>query len=428
MTSASQVLGFAARIYLQRAASARAGYISRDPVALLGLAPGRANPYPLYERIRARGPLSPTRRGNWVTVNHRVAASVLRSRQFGVRPEDGSPQGGADLSFLEMNPPDHTRLRRLVQPAFSPRAMAGYREPIERTVAGLLDTAARTAEFDLVPAYAAPLPITVICRLLGVPESESHDFAYHGAVITSAFDGITSVRHAQRLQASSDYLKRLFSRLLTERRSDPGDDIISHLVTAGEEQITAEEMVPLCVLLLIAGFETTVNLIGNAVVALLANRAQWEALCADPAGMAPKAVEETLRFDSPVQGTGRVALQPLELEGKPVRKGQMVLTFIGGANRDPETYDRPGVFDIGRSHPAEHLAFSSGIHYCLGQPLARLEGAIALAALAERMPGLALTGKVRLRNAMTIRGPIHLPVTAESRGTPRTPEPARAAP
>ena len=171
-------------------------------------------------------------------------------------------------------------------------------------------------------------------------------------------------------------------------------------------------MVPICNLLLIAGFETTVNLIGNAVNALLDHREHWEALCAEPDALAAKAVEETLRFDPPVQRTYRVALERLELEGKQVRKGQYVVTLIGAANRDPEVYPGPDRFDIHRVPTTEHLAFSSGIHYCIGQPLARLEATIALRLLAERMPGLRRAGRPRRRNSNTIRGPIHLPVSA----------------
>jgi cytochrome P450 len=164
------------------------------------------------------------------------------------------------------------------------------------------------------------------------------------------------------------------------------------------------------VLLLVAGFETTVNLIGNAVNALLDHPQQWEALCADPATMAERAVEETLRYDPPVQRTGRFALEPLHIEGRTVRKGQFVVTLIGAANRDPQAYTDPDRFDIHRDHTTDHLAFSSGIHYCIGQPLARLEATIALRSLAERMPRLRRAGPTRRRNSNTIRGPIHLPV------------------
>ena len=406
MSEAGRAAAFAARLYWQRAAVAYAGHVRRDPMALLNLRQGRADPYPIYERIRASGTLVPTRLGNWMTTSHRVCDSVLRNRRFGVHAEEG-----LDVSFLAMNPPDHTRLRRFALPAFSPKAVAGYGERIERTVGELLDQAAASGEFDLVSALAAPLPIAVITDLLGVPDADAAAFAQYGAVIGSALDGIKSLRHASQLQANRVKLERLFENLFELRRREPADDIISRMVAAEGDQVKPAEMLPMCVLLLVAGFETTVNLIGNCVLALLGHREQWQDLCADPPALAAGAVEETLRFDPPVQLTDRVALEPLDLEGQAIRPGQRVVTLIGGANRDPEVFPEPGTFSIHREPRAEHLAFSSGIHYCLGQPLARLEATIALRMLAERMPGLALAGPVRLRNTTTIRGPLHLPVT-----------------
>jgi P450-derived glycosyltransferase activator len=416
MSDLSTAMKFAAQLYRQKASVTCAGYLKNDQLARLSLGPGRADPYPIYERLRAGGTLTATRLGNWATTSHRVCDGVLRDRRFGATTKDEHtrdqpPEEGFEMSFLGKNPPDHTRLRRLVTPAFSPKAVAGYTERIERVVAGLLDEATAAGQFDLVSAFAAPLPIAVISDLLGIPEPDRTDFAQYGVVMSSALDGIDSLRHAARLFAASDALVQLFGRLFELRRHEPGDDVISHLVAAEGDQIEPDEMAPVCVLLLMAGFETTVNLIGNAVLALLGHPAQWQALCADPATMAAKAVEETLRFDSPVQLTFRVALEPAELEGKPVRPGQLVLVLLGAANRDPEVYDHPATFDIGRENPVPHLAFSSGIHYCLGQPLARLEAAIALRMLAERMPGLARAGQISRRNGMTIRGPLRLPVS-----------------
>ena len=415
MSDIGQAARFAARLYRGRATIGYAGYVRRDPMALLQLRPGHADPYPIYERIRERGTLVPTRLGNWMTASHRVCDSVLRNRRLGVRPEGGSAPSeaeGFDLSFLEMNPPDHTRLRRLALPAFSPKAGASYRDRVESTVGGLLDRAAAAGRFDLMPQFAAPLPIAVITDLLGVPDADCGEFARYGAAVGSALDGIKSLRHARVLMANGIRLQRLFEELFELRRREPADDIISRLVAAGEDQIRPDEMLPVCGLLLVAGFETTVNLIGNSVLALMRHPAQWRDLCADPVALAPRVVEETLRFDPPVQFTGRVAFDDMRIEGREVRKGQTVLTLIGGANRDPEVYGEPGRFDIHREPAAEHLAFSSGIHYCLGQPLARLEATIALRMLAERMPGLSLAGPVRRRRTTLIRGPLRLPVAA----------------
>jgi cytochrome P450 len=429
-----QAISFAAGIYRHRAKVAYYAYARRDPMSRLMLRPGRVSPYGIYERIREQGTLVSTRRGNWVSTSHHVCDSVLRDRRFGVRPLENSkyrPEG-VDLSrtrVLRVDPPDHTRLRRVAQPAFSPRAVAAYQGRVERTVSALLDESWAAGPFDLVSEFAAPLPIAVITDLLGIPEADSADFARYGAGIGGALDGIKSVRHGRQLLASNAVLSPLFRKLLDLRRREPRDDIISLLLAAGDDQIKPGEILAMCFLLLIAGFETTVNLIGNAVLALLDNPEQWAALCADPAGMAPRAVEEALRFDPPVQRAIRVAREPLELEGKPVAAGQFMVALIGGANRDPRAYDHPATFDIHRDNTvAEHLAFSSGIHYCLGQPLARLEATIALQTLAERMPGLRLAGAVRRRNATTIRGPIRLPVTGAPRRGRIRPAPPAACP
>jgi P450-derived glycosyltransferase activator len=415
MSNLGPVITFAARLYRDRAGVVWAGLLQRDPMALLQLRPGRVDPYAVYDRLREGGPLTPTRQGGWVSTSHRVCDSVLRDRRFGVRPEDegqGAEADAPNMSFLGLNPPDHTRLRKLATPGFGPKAVAGYTGRIERTTADLLDAASAASRFDLVSGFAAPLPIAVITDLLGIPDSDSTDFARHGMILGGALDGIRSLRHAGQLQASSDEVVQLFEHLFELRRQEPRDDIVSRLVAAEGDQIEPTEMLAMCVLLLVAGFETTVNLISNAVLALLGHPEQWQALCADPEGLAPRVVEETLRWDPPVQRTDRVALQSLELEGKAVRKGQRVDILIGAANRDPEVYERPDTFDIMREAGPGHLAFSGGIHYCIGQSLARLEAAVALRMLAERMPGLARDGSVQRRNATIIRGPLRVPVTA----------------
>jgi P450-derived glycosyltransferase activator len=416
MADLRRTVTFATGLYRRRLDFAFHGYVRRDPMSRLHLRAGRDNPYAIYDGLRARGTLVPTRLGNWVTTSHRLCNTILRDRHFGVRSAELSNAAVAsdefDMSFLDRDPPDHTRLRRLAQPAFSPKQMAGYRPRVEQTVDDLLDAAAVAGEFDLVPAFAAPLPIAVITDLLGVPVADADRFAQVGTVIGSALDGIHSLSHAARLQAANDELKALFEGLFALRRREPADDVISRIVAAEGDQIQPHEMLPMCNLLLVAGFETTVNLVGNAVNALLDHPTQWQDLCADPAGLAGPAIEETLRWDPPVQRTARCALADVELDGTMVRKGEFVITLIGAANRDPAAWTDPDRFDIHREQTADHLAFSSGIHYCVGQPLARLEATIALRRLAERLPDLHRNGPLRRRVSSIVRGPIHLPVKA----------------
>jgi len=424
MPDLRSTLSFAAGLYRGRLSFAYHGYLRRDPMSLLHLRPGRDDPYAIYRGMPRFGP---TRIGNWVTTSHDICATVLRDRRFGVRAAEltaaPSVADEFDMSFLDKDPPDHTRLRRLAQPAFSPKQMAGYRPRVERTVDDLLDRAGAGGEFDLVSAYAAPLPIAVITDLLGVPDADADRFARYGTVIASALDGIHSLSHAARLQAANHELRELFETLFELRRREPADDLVSRIVAAEGDRIQSHEMVPMCNLLLVAGFETTVNLIGNAVNALLDHPEQWAALCADPAGLAGAAVEETLRYDPPVQRTARCALQDVDIEGHPVRRGQFVVTLIGAANRDPSVFPEPDTFDIGRAQTADHLAFSSGIHYCVGQPLARLEAEIAVRRLAERMPDLRRAGPLRRRVSSIVRGPIRLPVRTGARAlsAPRSP-------
>jgi cytochrome P450 len=413
-------------VYLQR--GARSG----DPVGrLLRLPAVRDEPYALYEEVRARGPLSQGSLG-LVTASHAVASDILRSADFGVGwDRSAAPRlirwalrFGDELdatgvaeppSMLVVDPPDHTRFRRLVSRAFTPRATAAFEPVVRRTADTLLDAlelhSDKQGEVDLVETYAAQLPVLVIADLLGVPTERREDFLRWGAAAAATLDpGLPFRRYvaAERaLRAMHAFLREHFDHL----RRVPGDDLVSRLVGLPEDEaLTERELHATVMLLLGAGFETTVNLLGNAVVLLDGHRDQWDALLADPAGW-DGAVEEVLRHDSPVQITGRSVKHDAVVEGWEVRAGTRVTVLLGAANRDPDVFPDPARFDIARGNARDHLAFSAGIHYCVGAGLARMEGVIGLRSLAERFPALRVSGRPVRRNLQTLRGFEHLPVT-----------------
>ena len=411
-----------AAVFLAR--SARRG----DPVGRLLRDPAvRDQPYEVHEELRARGPLVGSSLG-LVTTSHAVASEILRSDRFGVGwDRSAAPRlvrwalrFGDELeasgvaeppSMLVVDPPDHTRFRRLVSRAFTPRATAAFEPVVQRTADALLDALERRrGTVDLVETYAAQLPVLVIADLLGVPVDRREDFLRWGAAAAATLDpGLPFGRYvaAERaLRAMHAFLREHFARL----RRHPADDLVSRLVgLPDDEALTERELHATVMLLLGAGFETTVNLLGNGVVLLDTHRDQWEALIADPAGW-DGAVEEVLRHDSPVQITGRTATTDAPVAGRDVRAGTRVTVLLGAANRDPEVFDHPGRFDVTRSNARDHLAFSAGIHYCVGAGLARLEGVVGLRALTERFPGLRVSGRPVRRDLQTLRGFERLPV------------------
>ena len=387
----------------------------------------REQPYDVYEQLRARGPLSTSSLG-LVTTSHPLAQEILRSDRFGVgwdrsgapkvirwALEFGDDPGSSGVaeppSMLVVDPPDHTRFRRLVSRAFTPRATAAFEPAIQRTADRLLDDLERReGTVDLIDAYAAQLPVLVIADLLGVPTDRREDFLRWGAAAAATLDpGLPLRRYLaadRALRAMHRFLGEHFARL----RRDPGEDLVSRLVTLPpEEALTDRELHATVLLLLGAGFETTVNLLGNAVVLLHAHRDQWDLLRARPEGW-DTAVEEVLRLDSPVQLTGRTVRDEVELGGRTLRAGTRVTLLLGAANRDPEVFPDPARFDVTRANAREHLAFSGGIHYCLGAGLARLEGVVGLRALSDRFPSLRVAGDPERRDLQTLRGFERLPV------------------
>jgi cytochrome P450 len=394
----------------------------------------RADPYPAYRRWRETAPVSQPYPGLFVLTRYADCAAVLRDPRFG-HAEPGQPvpffqpaqdmpaQGGeAPLtgpggrpvrSFLVLNPPDHTRLRKLVSKAFTPRMVARLAPRIEEITAGLLDAAQAAGDpVDLIGALAAPLPVIVISELLDVPLDDrdrftgwSHDMARG---LDPDFLLPPGIRERQ-VRARSEFAG-YFRDLAAARRRSPGDDLLSALVRVHDRDdvLTEGELLATCTQLHVAGHETTVNLIGNGTLALLRHPGQLARLRSEP-GLIGPAVEELLRYDSPVQLTARSALEDAEIGGEPAPRGSVALALLGAANRDPEAYDSPDRLDIGRQ-PSRHLAFGQGIHFCLGAPLARLEAQIAFRALTGRFPGLRLAGEPEWKDNAVLRGLSRLPV------------------
>jgi cytochrome P450 len=396
-----------------------------DPVARWMGPRGKADPYPLYESVRQRG-LVRSKLGPWVTASHATAAAILRDRRFSSSPvhargyqrpayPPGDPRAGLpDDDLLTLDPPDHTRLRRLVSGAFTPKAVADL-EPLIRDTAGRLLDAAGPAGFDLIEALAFPLPIAVICHLLGIPEEDRARFRAWGHAVAASLDPQPARAAASQSRLAEQALAAYLRDLVARRRAEPDGSLLSALVVVEEEgdRLTPGELVSMALLLLVAGFETTVNLIGNGTVALLREpgREQWRALGEDPS-LVPGAVEELLRYDSPVQMTSRTATEDADVGGTVIRRGTPVIVAIGGANRDPAAFTGAGRLLVTRPDAARHLSFSLGIHHCLGAPLARLEGRVALEELSRRHPGLHLAGTPVRRPFIVLRGFESVPVRA----------------
>ncbi|MFF4607330.1 cytochrome P450 [Streptomyces sp. NPDC001339] len=384
-----------------------------DPHALLLRGP--EDPYPLYEKVRAGDTLQRSALGAWITASHDTAARILRDRRLGVLKRDGTPVSPAtttfDNSMLGQDPPDHTRLRQLAAPTFSPRTIGAFRPQIERVCHELLDRVDTGGEFDMMTAYANVIPVSVVASLFGIEGDHLDRFLEHGPAFGTIFDEITSAGHLRNVQRSLDELDALFQELLEERTAHPGDDVVSRLIQArAEDKLTTRELISMCQLLTLAGAESTVNLIGVGLLTMLDQPGQWAKLVADP-DLAPQAVQESLRFEAPVQQSSRVAHERLEIDGKVIEPDTPVVVLTGGCNRDPLVWDEPDRFDITRPVTPDNLAFAGGQHYCLGAPLARLEGEVAFRVLATRLPELHRTGPFVRRRSAIIRGLRSLPVS-----------------
>ena len=381
----------------------------------------RPNPYPVYAQLRAE-PFAVMDGALVVIGDHRRCTAILRDPAMSSerrRSLLGSTMGEPDelppTSFLSLDPPDHTRLRKLVSKAFTPRVVAALRPRIEAIVDEQFTAVAGTGEMDVVSGLAYPLPVRIICEMLGVPAADHELFSEFSRWLVRGLDPaltITDPADAEGIERAREGFRDYFTDLIARRRTDPRDDLLTSLIRAEADgdKLSHEELLATCTLLLVAGHETTANLIANGVIALLRHPDQLAALRADPS-LVDGAVEEVLRFDPPVQLTTRITRSATRFGSVDVPADAVLLLLIAAANRDPAEFDEPDRFDIRRT-PNHHLAFAAGAHFCLGSGLARLEASIALSAFATRLrdPELDETS-LTYRPHVNLRGPDHVRVT-----------------
>jgi cytochrome P450 len=359
----------------------------------------QANPYPIYQQLRENAPVfwfpfPGGTGGMWLVTRYNDVARMLKEEQrltkniSRVLPAEQAGPPVRDL--LRLDPPDHTRLRSLVNQVFTPRRIKEMEPRIRQIAAGLLDSARQRGEMDFMSDFAVPLPIIVIAELLGVPQEDWAAFRAWSNDLARSFDAVNQTEEIRKKgEESGRMLIGYLSDLVRQRREQPRADLITGLVQArdGGDRLSEEELLEMCQLILIAGHETTVNLLGNGMLALLQNPDQAERLRQQPE-LLESAVEEMLRYESPVQrGTIRFTLAPLEVAGQVIESGQQISAVIGSANRDPDQFPDPDRFDIARQ-PNRHLAFGRGIHFCLGAPLARTEARLAFDLLVHGFPAL----------------------------------------
>ena len=372
----------------------------------------RAYPYDVYEEMRRKDPVHRLRLLDaWILTEYEDVNRVLRDHR---RFSNDSPDSYVDYkSFLGMDPPDHTRLRGLVSRAFTPRSVAELGSRIEQIVEDLLDGLEDVDEFDLIERFAYPLPITVIAEMLGVPSEDMDVFEKWSNDISLVIEPTISDEQRSRIRASSQELFDYFDGIMEQRRHSPQNDMISALLAVEDEgdRLTHDELLATLLLLLVAGNETTRNLIGNGTLALIEHPDQLQRLRDDP-GLMDSAIHEMLRYDSPVQLDGRDALEDVEIGGKKIRAGQQVISALGAANHDPAVFTNPRSLDIGRREKS-HISFGRGIHHCLGAPLALLEGRIAFSSLLDRFSSISLVSEPEYRDQVVLRGVKELWVEVE---------------
>jgi cytochrome P450 len=394
--------------------------------------PGFAdNPYEQYAAVREADPVHHTPVGPWMVFRHADVVRLLRDPTLSVearnstQPEFPDPEIAELMAnrtertgraILNLDPPDHHRIRRLVSKVFTPRMIELLRPEIQRLVDQYLDAVAERGDgtMDVIADLAFPLPFTVISEMMGIPEGRDRNElrSWSGALVKT-FDPIITADEARAAMAASDNFLAYMTETIDAKRTDPDDKLLSAMIAAEEDgdRLTEDELIDNVMLLFIAGHETTVNLIGNGTLALLRNPDQLARLRDDPS-LDANAIDELLRYDSPVQFSGRFALETFELDGRTIEERSVIMTCLGGANRDPAVFADPDRLDLGRPNANQHVSFGGGFHHCLGNALARLEGQVAIGALARRFPELALARAEQVWNGrIVLRGLQELPVT-----------------
>ncbi len=395
----------------------------RDPVF-------RADPYPVYNSIREQQPVLKSPLGLLVLSRHKDCVTLLHHTQTSTDQRNSTlfqayvqtlvedPFEGREPSFLFLDPPDHTRLRGLVSHAFTPRRVRDLGPRVQQIVDELVDAGLQKGEMEAIEELAYLVPVRVICELLGVPTVDHEIFKDWSRSLARGLDPDFMIPEDTRRQMmdASEALREYFEGLIVQRTSDPGDDMLSALIHAEQEgdKLTHGELLATLGLLLIAGHETTVNLIGNGLLQFSRHPDQYAKLQKDPS-LARSAVEETLRFDPPVQITGRIAMTDLTFDGHTLAPGSQGMCLLGAANRDPDEFgEAANVFDIERS-PNNHVAFGAGIHFCLGAPLARLEAQTTFDTFARRIGPFELVEEPGYRENFVLRGLSKLPVAFNER-------------
>ncbi|MFN8020233.1 MAG: cytochrome P450 [Acidimicrobiales bacterium] len=391
----------------------------------------RADPYPFYDALRTHDPVHVSPMGFTVLTRYEDVARALRGAEFARDIDAHVPpptdpirlrrrenfqrrlaEGRASKSILNLDPPDHTRIRRLVTQAFTPSAIERLRPRVQQLVDDVLDRAAERGEMELVDELAFTVPFQVISDLLDIPMDMSEQVREWSQCLTASLEPTADDATIDASEVAAEHMSAYIREIVDHRRAHLGDDLLSALLQVEEQgdRLSTPELLSFALLLYVAGHETTVNLIGNGTLALLRHRDELRRWAADPS-MDAQAIDELLRFDGPVQQTVRVPLEPVRFGDVEVPANTMVMTVLGAANHDPSVFDDPHTLRLDRPNSRNHLAFAAGIHYCLGASLAKLEGSVAIGTLIRRFPNLDLAGEPHWRDRLTIRGVDRLPLS-----------------